>query len=83
MHAIIKGAALSYLFTAAIVSAQSSTIRNQIYPGARPMGMCEAFLACADDGNTIFWNPAGLPLIDRYELQAMQCNLFNTGVNHS
>jgi hypothetical protein len=28
--------------------------------GARPMGMGGAFLALSDDGNAVFWNPAGL-----------------------
>jgi hypothetical protein len=35
--------------------------------GARAAGMGDAFVAVADDINTIFWNPAGLTHIDRPE----------------
>jgi len=62
------------------LNAQTSKIRNQIFIGARPMGMGETFVAIADDGNAIYWNPAGLASIDHYELQAMRTNLFNTGI---
>jgi hypothetical protein len=34
-----------------------------ISPGARPQSMGGAFVAVADDANTIFWNPAGLTKI--------------------
>lgn len=30
--------------------------------GARPVGMEEAFTAISDDGNALFWNPAGLAM---------------------
>ncbi len=32
----------------------------ELGPGARPLGMGEAFLALADDANAAFYNPAGL-----------------------
>jgi len=32
--------------------------------GARPVGMGEAFTAISDDGNALFWNPAGLAVGD-------------------
>ena len=34
--------------------------REQIFVGTRPLGMGEAFVAVADDGSAIYWNPAGL-----------------------
>ena len=35
--------------------------QDQLFVGTRPLGMGGAFIAVADDGNTITWNPAGLP----------------------
>ncbi|MBN1384349.1 MAG: PorV/PorQ family protein [Elusimicrobia bacterium] len=39
--------------------------------GARPMAMAGAFTGLADDVNSIFWNPAGLALLDRNEATLM------------
>jgi len=39
--------------------------------GARPLGMGGAFVAVADDANTIWWNPAGVASIRRKELTLM------------
>lgn len=39
--------------------------------GARSLAMGEAFVAVADDVDTIFWNPAGLAHLQRRELSAM------------
>lgn len=36
--------------------------------GARPIGMGGAFVAVADDANTLYWNPAGLVNISRPEI---------------
>lgn len=44
--------------------------------GARPAGMGRAFVAVADDANTVNWNPAGLAMMDRYELTGMYASLF-------
>lgn len=63
--------------------AQISTVRNQLYIGARPIAMGETFVAIADDGNAVYWNPAGLPAIDRYEINTMYANLYNTGINNN
>ena len=37
--------------------------QDQLFVGTRPLGMGGAFIAVADDGNTITWNPAGLTSI--------------------
>jgi hypothetical protein len=42
--------------------------------------MGETFVAVANDGNAIYWNPAGLPMIDHYSIYGMHANLYNTGV---
>lgn len=39
--------------------------------GARPLGMGSAFVALADDNNAIYWNPAGMVLVDRMQAQFM------------
>ena len=43
----------------------------KIAVGARPLGMGGAFVAVADDANTIWWNPAGIASIKRKELTLM------------
>ena len=44
--------------------------------GVRPTGMGRAYVAVADDVNAINWNPAGLALLDRYEITTMYAGLF-------
>lgn len=44
--------------------------------GVRPTGLGRAFVAVADDANAINWNPAGLALMDRYEITTMFSSLF-------
>jgi len=39
--------------------------------GARPLGMGGAFVAVADDANTIWWNPAGVATTKRKEITLM------------
>lgn len=48
--------------------------------GARPMGMGGSFCAVADDANAIFWNPAGLPHIRKYEFSSTYLNLYGLDV---
>ena len=47
------------------------------------MGMGETFVAVADDGNAIYWNPAGLTYLDRYELYSMYTDIFNMGIKNN
>jgi len=44
--------------------------------GARPMGMGGAFTALSDDAHAIFWNPAGLTLMERSQLAMMHTKQF-------
>ncbi len=39
--------------------------------GVRPVAMGNAFTALSDDGNAVFWNPAGLGVINSYYLSGM------------
>jgi outer membrane protein OmpA-like peptidoglycan-associated protein len=45
--------------------------------GVRPTGMGRAYVAVADDVNTINWNPAGLAMLNRYEITTMYASLFS------
>jgi hypothetical protein len=42
--------------------------------GVRPVAMGNAFTAISDDGNAVFWNPAGLGLIQSYYVSGMAMN---------
>jgi hypothetical protein len=44
--------------------------------GARPMAMGNAFVALADDCNSLFWNPAGLANVKKPELLSMYTSWF-------
>ena len=71
---------------AAMVSACLSVLPVQARQpeiGARPLGMGEAFLAVADDGNALLWNPAGLPGLGRHELIGSQADVMGTGIETS
>jgi len=56
---------------------------NQDEPvGARPTGLGGAFTAVADDGNTVFWNPAGMPFLNHHEVTFMHSDLFDLGLKN-
>ncbi len=42
--------------------------------GVRPVAMGNAFTAVSDDGNAVFWNPAGLGLVRSYNVAGMLMN---------
>jgi len=53
---------------------------DRIGIGARPKGMGDAFTAICDDGNSIYWNPAGIARIDRSQFNAMHKDAFGLGL---
>jgi hypothetical protein len=55
----------------------------QIEVGTRAIGMGGAFSAVADDATANFWNPAGLPLLQRQELTSSYSDLFGLGIGNS
>ena len=59
-----------FVFGSSIGIAQEEEIAigNTFGLGARTMGMGGAFLAVADDFTTLYWNPAGLAQIRKFEL---------------
>ncbi|MDD3642718.1 MAG: hypothetical protein PHQ19_04550 [Candidatus Krumholzibacteria bacterium] len=44
--------------------------------GPRPRAMGSAFVGVADDANAIYWNPAGMTLVDRFEITGCRTSLF-------
>ena len=51
-----------------VAQVEELAIGNTFGLGARTMGMGGAFLAVADDFTTLYWNPAGLAQIRKFEL---------------
>ena len=67
--------ALALIFTCFVLGSrigvaqvEEIAIGNTFGLGARTMGMGGAFLAVADDFTTLYWNPAGLAQIRKFEL---------------
>ena len=70
------------IFTFLIISSALLS-QEQIFVGTRPLGMGGAFIAVADDGNTITWNPAGLPRLRRKEFTSSYADLYAMDISHS
>ena len=52
----------------AIAQSEEIAVGNTFGLGARAMGMGGAFVSIADDFTTLYWNPAGLAQIRKFEL---------------
>ena len=63
------------LLTLMIISALFGQY-DQLFVGTRPLSMGGAFIAVADDANTITWNPAGLPGLRRTEFTTTYADLY-------
>ena len=57
--------------------------QDQTFVGTRPLGMGGAFVAVADDANTITWNAAGLPRLRRKEFTSTYADLYAMDITHS
>ncbi len=57
--------------------ASNAQVQNQVFVGARPLGLGETFVAIADDGNAAYWNPAGLLSLRHLEINSMFANPYN------
>lgn len=73
---LLKSGLITCLIFALMCPLQAH-VRNQIFVGARPQGLGETFVAIADDGNAVYWNPAGLTTLKRFEFNSMYTNLYN------
>jgi len=67
-------------FSSGSVNAQ---VNNYVMVGARPLGLGGAFAGVASDANAIYWNPAGLPVLQRQEITTMYGNLYGIGLKNS
>lgn len=65
-----------------LAPAHAFSQREQLFTGTRPLSMGGAFLAVADDGHAIFWNPAGLARLERIEAAFDYANLFGLGIDN-
>lgn len=45
-------------------------------PGPRPRAMGSAFVGIADDANAVYWNPAGMTQIERFEVTGCRTLLY-------
>ena len=52
----------------AVAQTEEIAVGNTFGLGARAMGMGGAFVSIADDFTTLYWNPAGLAQIRKFEL---------------
>ncbi|UCD17147.1 MAG: PorV/PorQ family protein [Candidatus Zixiibacteriota bacterium] len=69
------------IFTISLTMAVSAAgASRQEMVGARPFGMGGAFIGVADDGNAIYWNPAGMSFLNHHEVSFMHTDLFGTGI---
>ena len=71
------------LLTLVIISALFGQQYDQLFVGTRPLSMGGAFIAVADDANTITWNPAGLPGLRRTEFTTTYADLYAMGITQS
>ena len=55
------------LATISVAQIEEIAIGNTFGAGARTMGMGGAFLGVADDFTALYWNPAGLAQIKKFE----------------
>ena len=75
------GAVVSLVFL--LFSTAGAEERKQVFVGARPVGLGGAFTALADDAHAIYWNPAGLALLQRTEFTGTYGDLFGLGMKNS
>ena len=74
---------LLFVICQAVLAASSPTEDiSKIGAGARPMGMGKAFVAVADDINSLFLNPAGLGEATKFQFTSMYTSLFEGDLNY-
>ena len=82
--AFARMTAMILLLSSAPVFAGNSNVGTsgaaflKIGPGARPVGMGEAFTGVADDIHSVYWNPAGLATLKQTELTGMHMQYFQS-----
>ncbi|MDE2292355.1 MAG: PorV/PorQ family protein [Elusimicrobia bacterium] len=76
---LLLAAFLSRLLGAPAAAYPGSTAANflKVGVGARPVAMGQAFTAVSDDVNAVYYNPAGLALLERQEVSLMHNRYFD------
>jgi long-subunit fatty acid transport protein len=74
---------MKWLFIIYLIFSSVNGQSDQIFIGTRPLSMGGAFIAVADDANTITWNPAGLPGLRRTEFTSTYSDLYAMGIDQS
>ena len=82
MAAYLKRLFILSVCVVCLLSTNAFPQSNQIPIGARPAGLGDAFIAVADDGNALYWNPAGIATLGHHEFNGMTANAFQAGVKH-
>jgi hypothetical protein len=86
----VKGVTLTALFIVAAVirsyglgAGTSNADFLKIGVGARPAAMGETYVGIADDSNGIYWNPAGITAVEKWNVTFMHLVWFeNTGYDY-
>ncbi|OQX84597.1 MAG: hypothetical protein B6D63_04165 [Candidatus Latescibacteria bacterium 4484_7] len=76
----IPGKIASAVAVMTIVATLSTTAKadfRNMRIGPRPRAMGSAFVAVANDANAVYWNPAGMVFIDRFELTGCRTMLYS------
>ena len=63
-----------------ILTALSGAVRadfRHARMGPRPRAMGSAFVGVADDANSIYWNPAGMIMVSKFEITGCRSNLYD------
>jgi len=79
ISAIIAGAAMFFCVQGALWAAGPGTTAADILKigvGARAIGMGEAYVAQADDVSSLYWNPAGLALMQERQASFMYDQMY-------
>ena len=76
MYSTIHKITITFLVLAGLLipCVSFSQVNNRMEVGTRPLGMGGAFIAVSDDANALYWNPAGLPFLQRQEITSMYSN---------
>ena len=77
---------LGFLLTVALLSTSGPALAQsggQVPIGTRSIALGEAFVAVADDGSAVYWNPAGLTRLYKQEIYVAYAEPFGLGMDNS
>lgn len=71
-----------WLLPGRVVAAKYAGEAFSLGAGARPLALGGAYLAIADDASAIYYNPAGLALLETRQLALLHSETFGSLINH-